>query len=288
MIFNVGARRSGTYWLQRIVTAHPRVAAVPSETHLISHGIAPLVERFHQGERDSTQVGSVYFERELMLTALRRLCDEVFDQFREPGQERVAERTPLHVFHLPLIAELYPDARIVHIIRDGRDVARSIAAQPWGPESVTDAAREWRDSVEAGRRAGLTPERYREVRYEALLADPQTEIASLYGWLGLEAGPAELAAALAESRREENVDARGIGGVASGKWRGGLDWRELEAFIAVAGTLLAELGYPLEADRGGDRKPGPRSLWRRLRARRRRGQTAAAGSRRAQREPGRR
>ena len=47
MIFNAGARRSGTYWLQRITCAHPAVAEVPSETYIFSHGIAPLMERFH-------------------------------------------------------------------------------------------------------------------------------------------------------------------------------------------------------------------------------------------------
>lgn len=44
MIFNVGSRRSGTFWLQRIVCAQPTVAGVPSETHLLSHGIAPPVK----------------------------------------------------------------------------------------------------------------------------------------------------------------------------------------------------------------------------------------------------
>ena len=51
MIFNVGARRSGPTGSSAFVTAHPEVAAVPSETHLFSHGIAPLFERFqHKGD----------------------------------------------------------------------------------------------------------------------------------------------------------------------------------------------------------------------------------------------
>lgn len=246
MIFNVGARRSGTYWLQRIVTAHPSVGSVPSETHLLSHGIAPLLERFHQNERDSSEVGSVYFERGRMIQAIRRLCDDVFGQFLEEGQERVAERTPLHVFHLAMIAEIYPDAKYVHIIRDGRDVARSIAAQDWGPQTVRDAAKEWRDSVLAGRAAGLERDRYLEVRYERLLSDPEEEIASLYGWLGLRTTAEDLAPALSESRRAENVDRRGVRGVASEKWRSAFSPADLAGFIEVAGELLGELGYATE------------------------------------------
>lgn len=246
MIFNVGARRSGTFWLQRIVTAHPSVGAVPSETHFISHGIAPLMERFQHEQRDSPEVGVVYADRDRALTALRALCDQVFVEFmEEPGQERVAERTPLHVFHLELIAELYPDARIVHIIRDGRDVARSIAAQNWGPAEVADAAREWRDSVRAGRSARLPAERYLEVRYEALLAEPEPEIRRLYEWLGLPAAADDLAHPLAESARQENVDRFGVGGVATQKWRSAFSRDDLAAFNEVAGELLAELGYPL-------------------------------------------
>ncbi|MDQ3758697.1 MAG: sulfotransferase [Actinomycetota bacterium] len=243
VIFNLGSRRSGTYWLQRIVTAHPSVGSVPSETHLISHGIAPLLERFHQGERDSTLVGSVYCERERLIRALRHLCDEVFGQFLEHGQRRLAERTPLHVFHLGLISEIYPDARCVHIIRDGRDVARSIAAQDWGPNTVADAAREWRDAVSAGRSAGLGPDRYLEVRYEALLSDPESQIAGLYEWLGLPTSPADLSYPLAASRRPENVDRFGVGGIAVGKWRSSFRRGDLAAFMDVAGDLLAELGY---------------------------------------------
>src|SRR5213076_1354071 len=64
MIFNVGSRRSGTFWLQRIVTAHPEVSAVGSETHLFSHGIAPLAERFHHAALGSGQVGSTFIERD--------------------------------------------------------------------------------------------------------------------------------------------------------------------------------------------------------------------------------
>jgi hypothetical protein len=123
MIFNVGSRRSGTFWLQRIVTAHPEVSAVGSETHLFSHGIAPLAERFHHAAMGSGQVGTTFIERDTLLDALRDFCDTVFAPMLEPGKTRLAERTPLHALHTGLIGDIYPDGRIVHIIRDGRAVA---------------------------------------------------------------------------------------------------------------------------------------------------------------------
>lgn len=244
MIFNVGSRRSGTFWLQRIVTAHPLVGEVPSETHLLSHGIAPLLERFHQGERMSTEVGSVYAPRPAVVAAARHLCDTIFAEFIEPGQLFVAERTPLHVFHLPLISEIYPDAKFVHIIRDGRDVARSIAAQDWGPDTIADAAAEWRDAVRSGLDAGLDSTRYMEVRYERMLADREREIERLYGWLELPTSAEDLAYPLRESERLENVDRFGIRGVATQKWSKVFTPRDLAAFESVAGELLDQLGYP--------------------------------------------
>jgi hypothetical protein len=244
MIFNVGARRSGTYWLQRIVCAHPEVAEVPSETHLFSHGLVPLLERFQHRDPAAPDVGFVYADRAAVIGHLRALCDTVFDGFRE-GRPVVSERTPLHVNHLPVIHEIYPDARIVHIIRDGRDVARSLSRQEWGPESVADAALEWNDSVRAGRDAGLDGSAYREIRYERLLADPGAEIEALYAWLGLDSA-AGLAPALAAARQHENIGPSTRGGVGVGKWREEWGAADLAAFNEVAGDLLTELGYELE------------------------------------------
>src|SRR4051794_25315435 len=241
MIFNVGARRSGTLWLQRVVTAHPDVAAVPSETHLFSHGIAPLLERFQHGAMGSTEVGRVYVERDAIVDAVRDLCDTVFAPMLG-GRARLAERTPVHALHVALIAEVYPDAQVVHIIRDGRDVARSIVAQRWGPDGVAEAAREWRTAVEAAR-AGAPAGRYVEVRYEDLHADPDRELRRLYGELGLAIDDAIMRAALAEAAIERNLDPA-QSPVGSGKWRDVFGPDELRAFEDVAGELRAQLGYP--------------------------------------------
>jgi sulfotransferase family protein len=243
MIFNVGARRSGTFWLQRIVTAHPQVSAVPSETHLFAEGIAPLFGRFQHSLRSSSKVGQVYVDREQALDAVRDLCDVVFAGMLEPGSTRLAERTPTHVFHLELIAAIYPDARFVHIIRDGRDAARSIAAQDWGPAKLEEAAAEWRDAVVAGRRAALAPEIYHEVRYEDLLRDPAPVVAGLFTWLGLEAGEDVIDEALGEASIGAN-QGQAPSGIDTEKWRASYSDEELAEFDRIAGSLLRELGYP--------------------------------------------
>lgn len=262
MIFNVGSRRSGTFWLQRIVTAHPDVSAVGSETHLFSHGIAPLAERFHHAALGSGQVGSTFIERDVLLDALRGFCDAVFAPMIEPGRARLAERTPLHALHTGLIGDIYPDARIVHIIRDGRDVVRSLLAQQWGPENVAAGAREWRASIETARAGAGRSSRYLEVRYEDLHADPATRISGLYHWLGLRVDEAILEHALAEAKVERNLDPRGTP-AGSGKWRSVFTPEDLAAFEEVAGDVLYDLGYERAEALGARPRAGLRARFRR-------------------------
>lgn len=241
MIFNVGARRSGTWWLQRMVTAHPEVAAVPVETHLFSLGVHPLHERFHHGARESILPGFTYIGRDELLDATRDFCDRVFAQWMEGGVRFVAERTPLHVLHLDLIADVYPDAWVVHIIRDGRDVTRSLVSRHFGPATIEAAAGEWSASVQAGLRA-RGRERYIEVRYEDLLRDPEHQLRALYARLGLDSSREAVAAGLDEHRSAASVDPADPR-VGAGKWRGALTAREFAAVERIAGDLLAELGY---------------------------------------------
>ena len=125
MIFLVGARRSGTNWLQRVVGAHPDVALVPSETYLFSRGIAPLAERFHQGVRSSPSTGVMYMDAAELTDALRDFTDRVLAPFLDgvPGASRLAERTPEHVTCLRLIGSIYPAISLWLLSRPGARAA---------------------------------------------------------------------------------------------------------------------------------------------------------------------
>jgi hypothetical protein len=253
MIFAFGARRSGTFWLQRILTAHPEVAAVPSETYLFEYGIRPLLGCFHHGTRSSTTVGKVYADREALLDATRDFCDRMLAPFLEPGARYLSERSPGHAKAVDVIAPVYPDARLIHIIRDGRDVARSLVARSWGPDSVAEAAREWRDSILQAREHA--PEgRYLEVGYELLLGDLEGGIRALYSWLELPCDDATLQGALAVAHRPINEDPNNPR-IGSGKWRETFGEAELEAFEAEAGELMESLGYQREASQAAPAAP---------------------------------
>ncbi len=246
MVFSFGARRSGTWWLQRIISAHPAVAAVPSESFFFSRAIAPLLDCFQDIDRDAPSTGRIYAERELLLDATRDFCDRIFGQFADRRTQRIAERTPWHVEHLDLMNALYPDAYYIHIVRDGRDSARSLSSMDWFTGSLEDAAAEWRRSVLAARDAER-PARFLEVRYEELMSEPASVIPVLYDFLDLRADDSVMEAALAEARVELNTDRRTS--VGSQKWRTLMSSEDQARVLRIAGDALVAYGYASEAER---------------------------------------
>jgi hypothetical protein len=269
MVFLVGAQRSGTNWLQRMLATHPDVVSLPGETQLFTVGIATLAASVQHGTVGSTSTASIYMDRTDFVAAARAFCDTalsgVADRLR-PGAARVLERSPNHVEQLGLISAVYPDAWIVHIVRDGRDVARSLASQRWGPRTVGEAAALWASSVRAARAAAPGFGRYLEVRYEALLANPRVELQNVLRFLGVDSSPPTVDAALHEAGVAYNTDARRPE-IGDGKWRAEWTRRDLAAFSRCAGDVLVELGYDPDPGTPGRRVLGLGEATRRLRRR---------------------
>jgi hypothetical protein len=242
--FVVGCSRSGTTLLRALLDAHP-LLAVPPESHFV---LAPDPRALRRALRREPWFGLWGIDA----PDLRGL--DVADAVRAlfaaygaaHGKPRYADKTPHYVSRLPLLAERFPEARFVHVVRDGRDVALSLLEVPWGPDDVEGAALHWRRRVLEGRAAGLGPERYRELRYETLVADPEREVRALAAWLELPYDPAMLDPA----RRPAAVPyPEHHGRLALAPTPGLRDWRhQMSAvnaarFHAVAGDALAELGY---------------------------------------------
>jgi hypothetical protein len=273
MVFLVGAQRSGTNWLQRMLAAHPAVVSLPSETHLFTGGMDAVAERFQHGVLGSPATGNIYMDRDEFLDAARDFCDRVFTGVADRLDAdacRVIERSPNHVEQLELIGAIYPDAWFLHIVRDGRDVARSLLSQPWGPTSVEEAAQVWARSMKSVRAAAPALARYREVGYELLLADPSDGMRDVFEWLGLAAAPDVMARVSAEAGVSFNTDTKRPD-IGTSKWVGDWSSNDLAAFDRVAGDVLRELGYP-DAELVPPRKPRSRPQTRRPRLRRRSGQ----------------
>jgi hypothetical protein len=135
----------------------------------------------------------------------------------------------------------YPDAAYISIVRDGRDVARSMVDVDLGTDDLARAARYWADSVRAARRDGAPLERFREVRYEQLVADPVGGVAELMAWVGMEVDDG-VRAAIAERAGVRVSEHGSRGPVGPGKWRT-MDSADVAVVEREAGDLLVELGY---------------------------------------------
>lgn len=106
---------------------------------------------------------------------------------RNQGVERWAEKTPANLLYIPQIKKTIPDALIVHIIRDGRDVAASMSRMRWGDTFSWDRRHRlmvcglyWQWLVRKGRKYGRQFDSdYLEVHYEDLVRQPKNTLASL-------------------------------------------------------------------------------------------------------------
>jgi len=181
------------------------------------------------------------------------------------GAARWGDKTPIYADHMELVHRILPEARFIHLIRDGRDVALSTVEQ-WGRwEWRTDmyaAIRTWSGRVRRAREAGrrLGQERYLEVRYESLVADPASTMRKLCAFLGEPfdprmTAPSDAAAGWIEKdNRWHHRLHRPPSPSRSQRWRREMGEADQRLCEAVAGELLAELGYPLQWT--GCRTPG--------------------------------
>jgi hypothetical protein len=276
-VFFVGCPRSGTTLLRRIGDAHPQLAVI-QETRWIA--------RTFECRRGLTQEGFVtpkLLERlrdprkrrrlELSEDELGRMfaggdgvpfaefVTALFDQYGERrGKRLVGDKSPGYVRYIPLLHGLWPQAKFVHIIRDGRDVCLSVL--DWRKAATTFSSFDeapiittgvwWEWYVELGREGGrrVGPELYHELRYESLVAEPERECMRLCEFLRIPYDAAMLRFHEGRVQDDPELDAkRAWRPVTPGlrSWKTQMPHEDVLRFEAAAGDLLAELGYPRAA-----------------------------------------
>lgn len=296
-VFLFGTARSGTTWLQNMLGAHPSIAT-PQELDLFSDYIAAFDVAWRNQLPESDDVWSQRRHKGLpsllseseMTDVLRGLVQELHDRVLslKPGAAIVLEKTPGYSYNTPLIVRLFPEARLIHMVRDGRDVAASLmrASRGWGRSwAFNDAERcaeAWRINIECGRLAKNITDRYLEVRFEQLRSDAGPEVLQhvfefvgtpvstdeakeIYRRYDLEAARAEgrtpassilFAGEVARAHQGAPPEPEGFYGEGrAGVWRDELTTADRIVFDRVAGDVLVELEY--EPDRSWARKRGP-------------------------------
>jgi len=281
--FVVGATRSGTTLFRLMLDAHPEVG-IPSETHFFHK----LVKRSERREispellADTIITHKRWGDFRLDPDELRARFDAIepfnlADALRsfyslyaeKQGKTRWGDKTPGYLRYMRRIEWVLPEARFIHLIRDGRDVALSVLPMNWGPSTITEAAELWVERVTLARENGRTVSHYMEIKYEDLITETEPILRDVAGFLELPWNDAMLDYhERAEERLKEKArdlprkSSRGDQPAAArmashamakkppdpkriGRWRTEMSPEDREEYESVAGDLLAELGYPV-------------------------------------------
>ena len=276
--FVVGVSRSGTTLLRLMLDAHPQLA-IPAESRFLPE----LIERVRGGADRAAAADFVtgherWADFGLDAGAFRARVEALpelgagpvarafFELYAEgQGKPRWGDKSPPYVTAMPAIHDALGEARFIHLIRDGRDVAVSLMARDWGAHNPRRIARRWASEVRAGREACavLGGDVCLEVRYERLVADPEGVLREVCAHIELDYDPAMLAYHERAPRRLAelgDLEARTaaeratqfervrepLSGERAGAWRRELGDEDRAAFEAIAAELLAELGYPTQ------------------------------------------
>ncbi len=288
--FVCGVTRSGTTLLRLMLDSHPDVA-IPGETHWVPKLIKAQERRKHSGDEladlivDHKRWGDFHLEASELRASYNAL-DPVTaaDAIRafymlyaeREGKSRYGDKTPGYVKEMRRIQRVLPEARFIHIIRDGRDVSLSHLRMNWGPETYAESARLWRNRIRKARKMAPDLDHYLEIRFEELVGDTEGVLRRVCDFIELEFDPVMLGyheraeGRLAEKARElprknrpnQPAEAR----IEShrlarepprsdriGMWRERMTPAEVAEYEAVAGDMLITLGYELASEAGEER-----------------------------------
>jgi hypothetical protein len=271
-VFVVGCPRSGTTYLYHVLLSAGNFAVYRAE----SQAFNLLEPRFGdlRVTRNKRDLLSAWFESRLFTaTGLERelveekvLSEEcrssgdflriVMDAMvQQQGVTRWAECTPDHILYLPRIKQTIPDALVIHIIRDGRDVALSMEKQGWPKQLRWDRTSRrlaggvyWNWMVQTGRTDGAKlGSQYIEVQYEDLVNKPRELLARLSVFIGQELDYAAIQKAGIGSVSRPNSSFQEQSGSAGfspiGRWKKLFSQHEGTMFESLVGPSLRELGY---------------------------------------------
>jgi sulfotransferase family protein len=271
-IFVVGAPRSGTTLLAAMLAGHSRIMCGPETqffNKLDADQLADAVQDPRWPRLATSAICSLTLARQSVVKlfglsrrdvrrylrnrspSVRAMVESLTESYAtRNGKPRWAEKTPNHILHVAQIRGEWPEAPIVRIVRDPRDVALSMRQLMWTRRnSILDNAGIWADWHEQAMPFFSNDRRSYTLRFEDLVTEPETELRRLCEVIDEEYEPGMLdtgRSGKAVASKKESWKASVSGPVdasrASG-WRGSLSEVDAEAVAARCATVMRSFGY---------------------------------------------
>lgn len=239
-IFLVGCVRSGTTLLRLMLDHHPKVAFQEEFEYVIEtlpqNGGWPDLEAYHEWLSTHRIFLWSGFQVDRRLDYVS-LCNSFLEQKRLRDRKGIVGATVHHDFDRLL--RIWPDAKFIHLLRDGRDVARSIVQFGWAGNLWTAADR-WIavERLWERMRSDVPADRRLEVCYETLIRRPRETLEEICEFIGVEFN--EQIFDYAKNSTYELPDPTLLE-----QWRTKLTRQQLQLIETRIGDLLFERGYEL-------------------------------------------
>jgi hypothetical protein len=265
-----GCDRSGTTFLGSILGVHPQLVTIPESQFFINlmktnqWDIKTVTKRdviqgFYRDWRfniwdlellpeTDDDPKRAYQYREVIQWVVRQYAKKISKQ----SITHWVDHTPVNISNGFIWLDLFPSAKLIHIVRDGRAVANSIIPLDWGPNTTLWAAEWWKKKVAVGLAAEtyLRPDQIRRVYYEELVMDPENTLKGLCAFIGIDYSEQMMNANGFIVPRYSKSQHLLVGlppeHTRVSAWKSGLCSRQIAIFESVSGSLLTYLGYKLE------------------------------------------
>lgn len=266
-VFIGGCDRSGTTLLGALLGSHSECLCVPESQFKIEmlrytdwhKGDVDIVNvlkltrnlfRFKLWgidiELDSVplkQIGSSYPE------LINWIVKKYGEKHGKPNPSIWVDHTPSNTRYASTLFGLFPEARMIHIVRDGRAVASSIMPLEWGPNTINNAARYWVEKVAYGLAAELFwgEKRVQRIMYEELVQSPETTLKEMCCWLNIDYQNNVIKACEfivpRYTRSQHALVGKKPNAERASAWEKELTHRQIEVFENLTGDFLNHLRY---------------------------------------------
>lgn len=275
-VFIVGCQRSGSTLLGAMLGRHPNIVCLPEAQFIADLCIAALpgqplpdLEKLVSAIRRHPRFKLWEFAAEgftknlqpesaTFADVIHALAENYAGAHARPDAAFWIDQQPGNLRFMARLSAHFPEARMLHIVRDGRAVAASLMPLDWGPNTIIAAARYWSEKIGLGFAAAhfLPADRVLTVRYEDLVRKPEETLSEIHRWLGLtrQAGPSQPSSLqlprFSQAQHQKIYELPDPARIDA--WQTHLSEQQVALFETVSHDLLEYLGYrrvqPLHSD----------------------------------------